>query len=360
MSTAFRIFADGAQENPAVTTAASGIGYAVFDGYGNRLTYSVTVTGLDFGNVTGEGQETPGASDDVTGAHIHDGPRGSNGGVAFAFLGEDTDDLSVVTNSDGSTTLSGIWETTDPASISISNYTADLGTAVLGDDAGLYFNFHTNGNPGGEIRGQLVALSDDADNMVMGDTQSEYLPGLGGDDTISGGGGDDTINGGEGMDTAAFGVARADATISFDNPNYVEVTTSEGVVQLESIEMLQFTDQTVSVDSQRATQIPENAVQVFAGDYFTGRSIDLSREGGGRDFLVGGPASQGSNPNNDFHFTPLNGGRAYFEGNGFNNPATGEVNRVIVDPEGGNTTRFGIQSFSQSLETMQNATWNFY
>lgn len=108
------------------------------------------------------------------------------------------------------------------------------------------------------------------------------------------------------------------------------------------------------------TASPENAVSVFAGDYFTGRAIDLSRAGGGEDFLVGGPASQGSNQGNQFHFTPEGGGRANFQGTGFNNPATGVADRVIVDPDGGNTSRFGIESFSQTLETMQAANWNFY
>ncbi len=98
----------------------------------------------------------------------------------------------------------------------------------------------------------------------------------------------------------------------------------------------------------------------FAGDYFTRAAIDLSREGGGTQFLVGGSASQQSNPGNEFHFTPVAGGLAYFQGNGFLNPSTGTVNSVTVDPLGGNTARFGIQGFSQNLATMQTATWDFY
>jgi hypothetical protein len=113
---------------------------------------------------------------------------------------------------------------------------------------------------------------------------------------------DDTLAG-AGDDTAVIGVAfaDADATISFDDPNFVQVSTSEGVLHLELIEHLAFTDQTVAVDSLR--MVPEN---------------------------------------------PVACGRAYFEGNGFNNPAAGILSCVIVDSEGGNTTRFG-----QTLKVMQ-------
>src|SRR5690606_34188697 len=107
----------GSQERPAVATAAQGT--AVFALTGDDLHYFVTVEGL---------------SGPITGAHIHSGKRGVNGGVVHdilpSFLGNRT-------------TAHGTWENLSTGQISellAGNY---------------YINVHTAANPGGEIRGQI-------------------------------------------------------------------------------------------------------------------------------------------------------------------------------------------------------------
>lgn len=107
----------GAQERPAVATAAQGT--AVFALNGDDLQYFVTVEGL---------------SGAITGAHIHNGKRGVNGGVVHdimsSFLGNRT-------------TAHGTW----------NNLTAAQITDLLAGN--YYVNVHTAANPGGEIRGQI-------------------------------------------------------------------------------------------------------------------------------------------------------------------------------------------------------------
>ena len=61
----------------------------------------------------------------------------------------------------------------------------------------LYFNIHTSGIPGGEIRGQWVCIADDLANNVAGTGGNDILPGLGGNDTVNGFGGNDDLTGGD-------------------------------------------------------------------------------------------------------------------------------------------------------------------
>ena len=113
---------------------------------------------------------------------------------------QDTDDFDAVVNADGSTTFSGVWETTDPANSSISNFAAALGAATLGSDVPLYWNIHTEEFPGGEIRGQWVCIATDNGETVDGTEGDDILPGLGGDDAVIGRDGNDSIDGGTGDD----------------------------------------------------------------------------------------------------------------------------------------------------------------
>ena len=105
----------------------------------------------------------------------------------------DFDDFAAVLNSDGSTTFSGIWETSDPTNTSISNFAAMLGSATLGADVPLYWNIHTEEFPNGAIRGQLVCIATDNGETVEGTDGNDVLMGLGGNDIVNGGQGDDTL-----------------------------------------------------------------------------------------------------------------------------------------------------------------------
>lgn len=214
MATAFRAVLEGSQEVPPNDSTASGLGTVIFDDAAVTATYSFRIEGLDYGPATGGEPQTPETDDDVVSTHFHNQVRGTNGAVVFGQINpaHDNDDLQIVLNPDGSWTVSGVWETTDPANVSIANFAATLGSAEVGSDVPLYFNVHSNEFMGGEIRGQLVAIADDNANVVTGTSGDDLLPGLGGDDVILGLAGNDTIQGGDGNDILNGG--RGDDTIN--------------------------------------------------------------------------------------------------------------------------------------------------
>ncbi|MCA6109147.1 CHRD domain-containing protein [Bradyrhizobium cenepequi] len=207
MSTAFRVVLEGTQEVPPTGSTASGLGTVIFDSAAITASYSFQIDGLDFGPVTGGPGQTPSTDDDVEGMHFHNQVRGVNGPIVFGQIhpAQDNDDLAITQNADGSWMVSGIWETTDPANASIADFAATLGSAAVGSEVPIYFNVHSAPFPGGEIRGQLVAIADDNANVIEGTAGNDLLPGLGGDDVILGRAGDDTIQGGDGNDFLSGG-----------------------------------------------------------------------------------------------------------------------------------------------------------
>src|SRR5262245_47655234 len=185
MSTVFRVVLTGDQEvtlpplPPGGTGSdASGVGTVIFDSAEVAASYSFDIQGLDFGPVTGRPPQTPNDSgDNVTRTHFHNAVAGVNGGIVFGqidsnpALVQDTDDLKIVLNADGSWSESGRWEQTDPHSpppgnFSITDFADVLGSATVGMAVPLYFNVHTSEFGAGEIRGQLVAIADDIDDVV--------------------------------------------------------------------------------------------------------------------------------------------------------------------------------------------------
>ena len=108
----------GAQEFPSNASTATGAGTAIVDTTANTLTYHLTFSGLT-------GSET--------GAHIH----------GFAAPGANA---TVLTPLPAGSPKDGVW-----------NYSQAQEAQIL---AGLtYFNVHSGGFPGGEIRGQIVPLT---------------------------------------------------------------------------------------------------------------------------------------------------------------------------------------------------------
>ena len=106
---------NGAQENPAVTTAATGSGVLIIDTESGEVSGSITTFGIA-GNA----------------AHIHTGAVGVNGPVIIPLTQSST----------------GVW--TLAADAKLTSEQLDAMRA-----GGLYVNVHTSANPGGEIRGQL-------------------------------------------------------------------------------------------------------------------------------------------------------------------------------------------------------------
>jgi len=221
----FLVSIEGSNEVPARPSTASGVGIAVFDSEAVALSYSFVIQGVDFGPVTGGPSQTPATDDDVTRMHFHNNAPGVNGPIVFSLIETlpippaqppaDNDDLAIVLNADDSWSVSGRWETTDPAGTSINNFAGVLGSATAGTAVPLYFNVHTNEFGGGEIRGQLFAI--DVDNVVTGTTGNNLLSGLRGNDAILGFVGDDTLKGGNGNDVLDGGVGND--TLSGGNGN---------------------------------------------------------------------------------------------------------------------------------------------
>lgn len=181
MANLFTVTLSGDQETPPNNSTASGSGTVRWDATTNTASYEFTVRGVDFGPVLGMGPQTETTNDDVTNAHFHNAARGVAGPVVFGQINpaQDNDDLSVVLNDDGSWTISGIWETTDPANVPITNFADTLSTATPGTEVPLYYNIHTTPFPAGEIRGQLVASSTGTEetvdwNALAADVQANF------------------------------------------------------------------------------------------------------------------------------------------------------------------------------------------
>ena len=128
--TSFTATLSGINEVPAVTTDASGS--ATFTVSEGQIEFTVNVMGIE----------------NVTQAHIHTGREGQIGPVRLNLCG--TDDTDPCTTGDGvlATGTNGTTVGTPPITFD------ELVEAIQSDSA--YANVHTEQNPAGEIRGQIV------------------------------------------------------------------------------------------------------------------------------------------------------------------------------------------------------------
>ena len=165
MATGFTLTFTGDQEVPPSNSSASGSGTVSWDSATKTAAYEFTVAGVDFGPVLGMDAQTETTADDVTIMHVHNAPGGANGPVVFGQIGpaQDADDLGIVLNDDGSWTVNGVWEATDPANVPITDFAETLDLAFAGLEVPLYSNVHTTTFPGGEIRAQWTAGPGDVD-----------------------------------------------------------------------------------------------------------------------------------------------------------------------------------------------------
>lgn len=122
-ASAFVASLTGAEETPAVTTQARGYAVIQLNQARDTMSLKAYVAGL---------------SGPITGSHLHLGALGKSGEVIK--------DLQVE-----GTTITGSWKRTDAAQAFTQ---ARLDSLLKGE---IYLNVHTEQNPNGEIRGQLLA-----------------------------------------------------------------------------------------------------------------------------------------------------------------------------------------------------------
>jgi hypothetical protein len=138
----------GDQEVPPVNSAATGSAILVLNEDENRLDIDIQFTGLDL-----DGNQTPDLDDDnVTAAHIHRAPIGSNGPVVFGFIGPNNDENGdLVIDPVAGTIVSG-WDLNEGNQTTLAE---ELPNLFEGD---LYVNIHSAEFPMGEIRGQISVI----------------------------------------------------------------------------------------------------------------------------------------------------------------------------------------------------------
>ncbi|MEO6339381.1 MAG: CHRD domain-containing protein, partial [Caulobacteraceae bacterium] len=161
-----------------------------------------TITGLDLGG------QTAATADNVTASHFHLGAPGTNGGVVFGFIGtpnNDTDGDTLVTAATG--VVKGQWDAGEGNGTTL---TAQVNNLLAGQ---LYFNMHTTANPGGEIRGQVLAQDAGHDRIDMRGTGVADFAALQALTTDVGGSAQiNVVSGGQTYTLSLQGVAKASLT----------------------------------------------------------------------------------------------------------------------------------------------------
>lgn len=122
----------GSQEVPAVETKGTGVAKFKLSKDGESISYKINVANVD----------------DVTQAHIHIAPAGSNGPVAVFLFGFVTGGVTV-----NGTLVEGTIAADDLIG-PLAGGTLDTLAAEL-EAGNAYVNVHTVANPPGEIRGQI-------------------------------------------------------------------------------------------------------------------------------------------------------------------------------------------------------------
>ena len=142
-TTVFTANLDGAQETPPVVTEGTGQGTATLSNNQLELVVELTARGL-----TGP----------VRTAHIHNAPAGEPGSILF-------DLTDFIVEVDGMVTIN--------TTITLGTVIPDITTVAALFMDQLYFNLHTDANPNGEIRGQI--LTADVDDGGDGDLPQELV-----------------------------------------------------------------------------------------------------------------------------------------------------------------------------------------
>lgn len=152
---------DGSQAAAGAGTgsAATGTALLTLNDAQTRLEISITINGIDF--VDQGGTDT--SANDATIFHIHRAAAGTNGPVVFGFIGPNSDtnnDLVITPTATGAEIFSA-WDAAEGNSTTLA---AEIPNLLA---EGLYFNLHTTGFGGGEIRGQITAVPEPTSLLLL-------------------------------------------------------------------------------------------------------------------------------------------------------------------------------------------------
>ena len=106
--------------------------------------------------------------------------------------------------------------------------------------------------------GSVVSLNGSSSaDAVSGSPAADTLYGYAGNDSLTGGSGDDILDGGDGVDTASYVGNASNFQLSFNGTQLVlqDLSGSEGTDQLTKVELLQFADRLVHVESRAPTLV---------------------------------------------------------------------------------------------------------
>ena len=183
-----------------------------------------------------------------------------------------------------------------------------------------------------------------------GNAAANTIAGGAANDILTGGLGNDTLNGGGGIDTAVISAAYGPATFAVNNGN-VQVTTADGTDTLISIEKLQFSNATVSL--QVGTNNSETLVATTAPELFFGRGGTdtvsyVNSAVGVNASLATGTATNGDRFNSIENLTGSNVADT-LTGDGNANVLTGGAGADVLNGGGGTDT--AVFSGSLALAT---------
>ena len=145
-----KLTGDGESDSPGI-----GDGSITFSTKTDELVFHLTFSGLTSPTAIPSGVPGP--------AHIHFGASGASGPILFPFIEPYATDFPLgVTSGAYSTTLTASSLIPDPGN-GINTFT-DAVAAIEADNT--YVNIHTDAFPGGEIRGQLIAVPEPSSAMM--------------------------------------------------------------------------------------------------------------------------------------------------------------------------------------------------
>lgn len=132
-SSLFEATLSGDNEVPPTTSNVTGTATFTLSEDGSTLDYAVTVDGD--------------AAVSITAAHIHLGPADDNGNVVASLFAPATSEAADSLDISGSLTAADLVNELE--GMDLSELLANL------ESGGGYVNVHSEGNPGGEVRGQI-------------------------------------------------------------------------------------------------------------------------------------------------------------------------------------------------------------